>query len=646
MNLLDNHFAILKASIEDSPSDLKKRLTKIEFEKERANLAYAELINPSKRINFEISWLIDTKISEQEIIQQLADNKINNYSKLLDLSSEPLTITNLLIALFEKQENLDKSQMLDWLIQICKNSEKISTTNVFNLINKHRINNGFAVIADISLIITALKKQLNYYKKSIYKVLNQFPDEIYIELITELSSKLTYGGQKKLAAVAEDLVQDYEDKMKGFLEDEEEKISQAIEELNLSLDNNSDKSLVKEKIAKTLNLIRDWDKISQPLQLAKKGQGVKDTNLEKVLAMIFSPKLRKSFINNEKIYLLGFYLDELEKSFIEMDSLNKNIKNHKEIIEKIMEENKKFELLKDIKQTVDDIADKLLFSKKTELIALINKAATLDNSREMAIPVVNAIRSQRLLKECAKENRLDILEEINLCLSTHFAHIPAVKTILDSEKENINKLVAKNQIQNKPQKSKSWITIILFLFILGGGFYYFTSNKQEEPKPKLEIAEDKTETPKKDETKVAEKLNSNPVEEVKNKIANIVKEAEPPKPMALELPKIEKTELVVANNNLVEQSDNYLKTEVNVLQTKDNVSIRSCPQLTCDSLGIIPVDSIVIPLSNTGDVIEENSFINVEYTGKFCNNPKDKNCSSRSNYKTVQGWILTRNLRD
>lgn len=77
------------------------------------------------------------------------------------------------------------------------------------------------------------------------------------------------------------------------------------------------------------------------------------------------------------------------------------------------------------------------------------------------------------------------------------------------------------------------------------------------------------------------------------------------------------------------------------LHTKQNTTIRKCSSLYCDVLGLMPKDSVLIPIKDeNGQNIIENNWIKVEYNGRFCTNPKDKDCSSRSAVKSVEGWVM------
>ena len=94
------------------------------------------------------------------------------------------------------------------------------------------------------------------------------------------------------------------------------------------------------------------------------------------------------------------------------------------------------------------------------------------------------------------------------------------------------------------------------------------------------------------------------------------------------------------NSPKQEVKNEEIKTNSNnELLTKQNTTIRKCANAVCDVLGLIPQGSIVIPLKENGTIITDNGWTKIEFTGQFCNNPKDKNCSSRSAIKTVEGWI-------
>lgn len=315
-----------------------------------------------------------------------------------------------------------------------------------------------------------------------------------------------------------------------------------------------------------------------------------------------------------------------------------------------MQEKKQIDIVKDIQNTADAIADKLLFNKKEELISLINKAGKLDNSREMAIAVLNSLRNQRLIQECIAGQRFDIPKDINQALIVNFGHIVAVKKLLDNDKEQIKKLIDEKQKKNKISAKKSLIYLLL-LILAGGTTFYFQDEENGVIKP-VEVekpVEIKETTKKVENTKIEE------VREVKSKdiIANndltevlvndeVLKKEEQENKEDNQKPKTD-----LEKNNSSAQENNQNLEEKKEIQTRyttiRNSTIRDCPKVSCDVLGLIPLGNSVIPLPETNSEPSEG-WLEVEYNGRFCNNPKDSNCSSRSNTKIVQGWIQIKNL--
>ncbi|MBE3909639.1 hypothetical protein HJ153_15910 [Vibrio parahaemolyticus] len=107
MNIIDNPFNLLKASIRDNKStlvDLAEDYSLINND-DLGSKYFNELTSPRRRLRIEVSWLLGVT---DTIIKDLVNNIFDINFILKSTNLNPLSKANLLASSIEKQSSIDK----------------------------------------------------------------------------------------------------------------------------------------------------------------------------------------------------------------------------------------------------------------------------------------------------------------------------------------------------------------------------------------------------------------------------------------------------------------------------------------------------------------------------------------------------------
>ncbi len=303
MDLMQNPFYVLTATSRDNRSRI------IELADERSLLidsnicmeARSELTTPRKRLAVEIAWL-----------QGVAPKRIKELLEMLQATPEaifaikelnPLSRVNVLIAALSRLESYTIQNIVTWTLEIAQEFEKISPEDVLSIINEDRTVAGFPEISDVAVIEEEIEKQRKYYRNIFKCAFDKLLSQDLIAAITSVIDTDTDNGEDAGSALVYDLIDLYEIEVQPFLDEEEKNIEKTLELIKEIMSSSKSDIALAKAISKMEQVLRNWDKVAQPIQLNTKSKGL-DHDASRRIAIA---------IRGVAIYLFNEH-DKLEES--------------------------------------------------------------------------------------------------------------------------------------------------------------------------------------------------------------------------------------------------------------------------------------------------------------------------------------------
>ncbi|MDR4474015.1 MAG: hypothetical protein R3B11_02820 [Nitrospira sp.] len=234
----------------------------------------SDLTTPRARLAVEMAWLpgVSPKKATQLAALVLQDSLfIRKESGLPTLAH-----INLMAAAFEKLDaRRELSNLGAFIQQMVRLVDKLLVDEVIRDVNEDRAISGFpAVKAD--QVETELVERKRYYCNAIKDALNRLPTSSLIAVMTELVSIMTFGGQQQAPDLIDQLVDSYEVECQVFLHKEAENVQKIIKAARDSAP--CGEGAVKPFIDALGTVVRNWDKVAQPIQLSTQARGIMHTS--------------------------------------------------------------------------------------------------------------------------------------------------------------------------------------------------------------------------------------------------------------------------------------------------------------------------------------------------------------------------------
>lgn len=307
MNLFENPFFLFDVSTREE----KKRILEIIDEKslsvdfELCSQASTDLINPRKRLYFEIAWLpgVGPKRAKN-IIQSVLSSptEVSYFQGLPNLARANLISTVLLI----HKGKLAKHEIECFVIDLANTYQAISSETVCSLINEERSVAKFPNVSDIRQVEEDLSERRRYYIKSIKESLDCLESMDLVKGITYIVENTTDSGFKHAPIIIDDLINMYEVEAQPFFEKENNNIQQLLSMLKEAASRKKPLSRILEKLD---NVVRNWDTIAQPIQLSCRSRGVNHLASQQLANSLRS--LSIDLYNNHELIELSQQLNEL-----------------------------------------------------------------------------------------------------------------------------------------------------------------------------------------------------------------------------------------------------------------------------------------------------------------------------------------------
>lgn len=243
----------------------------LELDHDACQKARSDLTNPRNRLSAEVAWFPGVSPRKaSQLVESLHQDPmaIRNESGLPTLAR-----LNLLAAAFEAVEGgHDAADLADFILEVACLVEELNPDDVLRDINEDRAVSGFPEIRALDQIEAELAERKRYYRNAIKDALDRLPSVILIQIMTKMVDKVTAGGNRHAPELLDELVDSYEVETQGFLQKEAENARMLI---NAARDSASaGEAAIKPLVDKLYAVVRNWDKVAQPIQLSAKARGI------------------------------------------------------------------------------------------------------------------------------------------------------------------------------------------------------------------------------------------------------------------------------------------------------------------------------------------------------------------------------------
>lgn len=277
-----NPFAVLGVTPRDDRRAIVERAEEVALSGDHAlcQQARSDLINPRTRLCTELAWILGVSPRRATaLMQSLSDDPMS----IRDEDGIPaLAHCNLLAAAFEAVGSEDDAAYVALFAeQLARLVEELDAEVILRAINEDRSVSGFPEVRGADQVSEELSARKRAYRNVIKDALNRLPPSELIGAMTRLVDSTTLNGTVHAPELVDELVDSYAVETQQFLQWEAENAEKLIAAARESA--KAGEAAVKTIVDRLESVLRNWDKVAQPLQLSFKARGL-DHDSSKTLA--------------------------------------------------------------------------------------------------------------------------------------------------------------------------------------------------------------------------------------------------------------------------------------------------------------------------------------------------------------------------
>jgi hypothetical protein len=268
-----NPFWLLGATMRDDRQRIKELADEksLSLDSETCDKAYSDLINPRHRLSTEMAWLpgVSPKYAKELACLLHAEPEAIKEQG----NAPPLVLANLMAAAFELlAPEMGGEQWADWIIALAITVDEIDAMDILRDINEDRAVAGFPEVKALDMIESELSDRRRYYKDAIMKAINRLPPMKLMEVVTVVVDGTTSSGAFDAPVLIDDVVDSYTLDMQGLLRKEADNVLQLVESAKQAAP--TGEQSVEPLLNRLEAVVRNWDRIAQPIQLSRKSRGL------------------------------------------------------------------------------------------------------------------------------------------------------------------------------------------------------------------------------------------------------------------------------------------------------------------------------------------------------------------------------------
>lgn len=268
-----NAFAILGAGTRDD----RRRIVELAEAKSLhlddaiCQKARADLTNPRTRLAVEVAWL--PGVSPNRAEQLLSHLSENSVSLANEVGLPALAKANLMSAAFQsidaKRSPHDMAGMIN---DFAKLVDELSVVTIARDINEDRFVSGFPAIDTPESVSTVLDQQKRRYRDAVKAALNTMAADDLVIVMTNVVDRATCSGTSHASSLIDELVDSYELEARNFFDTEAESIAKLAGVIREQA--SMGEAGIQPLVDKLLQVVRNWDRVAQPVQLSMRARGI------------------------------------------------------------------------------------------------------------------------------------------------------------------------------------------------------------------------------------------------------------------------------------------------------------------------------------------------------------------------------------
>lgn len=271
--LHESPFAVLSAS----PRDDRRRIVDLAEEKAleidhaKCQKARSDLTNPRTRLSAEVAWLPGVSPRRaQTVTHALLTDPM---AARAEVGLPALAHCNLMAAAFEAVDAQDAPQELaEFILEMALRVDELDPDEILQAVNEDRAVSGFPEVRGTDQVESELAERKRYFRNAIKDALNRLTPGALVDAMTLTVDRATKGGMEHAPELIDEIVDSYAVETQSFLTKEAENVEKLIGAVRDSA--KAGEATVRPLIDRLDGVIRNWDKVAQPLQLSFKARGL------------------------------------------------------------------------------------------------------------------------------------------------------------------------------------------------------------------------------------------------------------------------------------------------------------------------------------------------------------------------------------
>lgn len=271
--LHNNPFALLGAT----PRDDRRKLVELAEEKTlemdhaKCQKARSDLTNPRTRLSAEVAWLPGVSPRRSQTLTQAL--LTDPMAARAEVGLPALAHCNLMAAAFEAVDAQDAPEELaEFILEMALRVDELDAEDILQAVNEDRAVSGFPEVRGTDQIESELAERKRYFRNAIKDALNRLTPGALVEAMTLTVDRATKGGTEHAPELIDEIVDSYAVETQSFLTKEAENVEKLIGAVRDSA--KAGEVTVRPLIDRLDGVIRNWDKVAQPLQLSFKARGL------------------------------------------------------------------------------------------------------------------------------------------------------------------------------------------------------------------------------------------------------------------------------------------------------------------------------------------------------------------------------------
>lgn len=389
--LEQNPFYILEVSPNEKRASIISKAEEKAFfaDGNECEEAQAKLLNPEKRLSAELDWFYEISIEKMADIHNcISESKEIAFDDLTGISRLNAVLHN-----FSRSNYDDYFELGYAILEIDELYNSIDISELLITINTNRQQSGLREVLE-----DELEREFNKKRDQIRQLISDktedLTEEDYIAFITMLAEKCIADKDYNDGIIISDIVDQYEIKMQGLIEESTDEIYSHIERIKENFNDETIENDINELICS----VKKWDRLVQPLQLKSMASGVTHNFSQDVSQKIHEFSV---WLHNEKgrSNTSLRLIDAMKPIFAEIGELSDIFESDSETLTNIIRDNKDAELV---------ISEINFLKEKADLLKVFAVNINVDEFIEKVCAANKKVKSLSLNTESLEQVRKSI----------------------------------------------------------------------------------------------------------------------------------------------------------------------------------------------------------------------------------------------